>query len=212
MKILIRQYTRQPIAALIVLLFLFLSLDKVACQEFGLSVVGGGNFSQLDGDNLQGFNKLGAHLGLRSYYSTSSSSGFGIELLLHEKGSSTGIIQGGSGIQQSISLRYVSIPITYFLNEWYVSDTDHHRVRIEAGPIMNYLFDVSSSNPFFDNAVDDFANFDLGLLAGLSYNFDSHWTVTGRVERSLLTIYQGPTQQERGLQSYLMNFRFEYEF
>ena len=190
---------------------LLVSFFSFSCaQHFKGQLVAGLNFSQLDGDNLQGFDKLGLHGGMRISRDLTKSTGMAIELLINQKGSATSIKFGSPGIDQRISLDYLSVPVLFYVNEWYLEDWQLHKILIEGGLIFNRLFGVRSTNSFYDNRIEDFRDFDLGGILGLSYRFSQKWSVSIRYERSFLKIFQRLDQDIRGLQSYLFNFRMGY--
>ncbi len=179
-------------------------------SRFHSSLLVGLNASQLDGDNLSGFNKLGIHTGMRMAYWFSKNA-VSLELLWHQKGSTESLSFGTPDELQSITLNYVSMPLMYHLNEWYDMEFKNHRIRIDAGLVTNALFAVSSTNPAFDDNTDDFKRFDFGLAAGVGYRLGYRWLATFRYERSVLKIYRDALSGTTGLQSYLLTFRLEYE-
>ena len=194
-----------------IVVFIALSINSLSSQmddnRFKSSVIVGFNLSQLDGDNLQGFDKPGLHLGLGTSYTLGQKSFVTLELLYQQKGSSSGIISGNSAPKQTITLNYLSLPLLYGLNEWFIEEGGFYKLELDFGLMTSRLFNVKSSNSFFNNAIDDFSDFDVGFIGGLKYNFNSKLGLAMRYERSFLKIYQNPNQDIRGLQSYLLNFR-----
>ena len=178
-------------------------------QGFTTSLLGGLNISQLEGDNLSGFNKPGFHAGMRTSYALKEKQGLSLEFLFQQKGSSSSLSLGSPGSDERITLSYLSLPIQYYLNEWQ-DESGYYIFRIEGGIVLNYLMDVSSTNSFFDGAIDQFSEFDAGISVGLAYSFTRSLAANIRFERSLLKIYEDPVSNLRGLQSYLLTFRLEY--
>ena len=178
-------------------------------QRFNGSIILGANFSQLEGDNLSGYNKIGLHTGFRLEYPLSDNKGLATELVFNQKGSSSKTIKGVAQNVESITLNYLSLPMIFYWKEWL--QTDYYRFQLHAGLSAHRLFSVKSSNSFFNNATEDFANYDLAILGGISYHFSQLLGIGFQIERSLTKIYQLPNSNLRGLQSYLINIRLIYE-
>ena len=178
-------------------------------QGFSASILGGFNLSQLEGDNLSGFNKPGLHVGMRTSYALKEKHGFSLEFLFQQKGSSSTLKLGSPRNTERITLNYLSLPLQFYLNEWQ-DVSGYYIFRVEGGIVLNYLIDVSSTNSFFDRSIDQFREFDAGLSLGLAYSFSKTIKANFRFERSFLKIYEDPVSDIRGLQSYLLTFRLEY--
>lgn len=190
---------------------LLISLTHTSyAQKFNAFLVGGFNVAQLEGDNLSGFNKLGVNTGIRLEYSLDSKKGLATELLYHQKGSSSTLRAGTPSNVETISLNYIALPLYYFFNEWKDDSDEFYKFQIDIGLITNRLVSVKSSNIFFNNATEDFNNWDFGATVGLAYRFSKLWSFGLHYERSFTKIYQLPNSDLRGLQSYLMNFRLLY--
>lgn len=185
-------------------------LDNVSGQKFNATISGGFNVSQLEGDNLSGFNKIGINTGIRLEYASKDQNGIATELLFHQKGSSSTLQRGTPSNVETISLNYIAMPVYYFFNEWKNTTEDYYRIQINMGVMTSRLFSVRSTNSFFNNATEDFNNWDVGFSGGLLFRLSPSWGVGAFYERSFLKIYQLPNSDLRGLQSYLINFRILY--
>ncbi len=185
------------------------SWGHIAAQgpSFKGSLVLGLNASQLEGDNLSGFDKAGLHGGLR--VETGEATGWALELLYNQKGSRSKSSTNPPVASQRLTLHYLSLPVYYYFSEW--AYEDYHKFKINIGPSLNRLFGVSSSNSFFDNATEDFSDWDLAISGGVQYNIGPYLGVAAHYERSIMKIYSLPNSDLRGLQSYLLNFRLIYQ-
>jgi hypothetical protein len=182
----------------------------IQAQGFSTSLVGGLNLSQLEGDNLSGFNKPGLHVGMRTNYALKEKQGVSVEFLFQQKGSSSTLNFGSPGTTERITLNYLSLPLQFYLNEWQDEVSGYYIFRVEGGVVLNYLIDVSSTNSFFDRSIDQFREFDAGISLGVAYSVNKNMNINLRFERSFLKIYEDPISNIRGLQSYLLTFRLEY--
>lgn len=185
-------------------------LTDLKSQGFEGYILAGFNASQLEGDNLSGYNKLGLNAGMRLEYPVNEKKGLATELLFHQKGSSSTLRAGTPTNVETLTLNYIAMPVYFYFNEWKHESEDYYRFQIEGGFVINRLFGVSSSNSFFDNATDDFNDWDLGVSLGLSFRLNQKWKTAIHFERSVTKIYQLPNTDLRGLQSYLINLRAVY--
>lgn len=171
---------------------------------FDFSLLGGLNFSQLDGDQLSGFSRIGFRGGLEVGAPISDNTSWKVGILLDQKGSSTGIINNGL-LKRYIHLNYLTIPLTYEFGSWKDPSVDINRIHVSFGLGISRLFGVSSSNLDVDNALDDFKDWDLAGLTAVTYSFGPKSSIRLGLERSFLKIYQPPSQSISGFQSYLFN-------
>ena len=84
-------------------------------STFGLSILGGMNLSQIDGDNFRGYDNIGLYAGLRGSMKFSSTMQMRVELLYSQKGSK---FQSRKGANEGtkdrhIKLNYAEIPILF---------------------------------------------------------------------------------------------------
>lgn len=191
-----------------ILLCFVLSIDTIRGQTFIGSIHGGINLSQLSGDDLNGFSKTGLHAGASVTYPwANGQKQFAIEFLYQQKGSRGTDV---TGIRQRIAVNTISLPLIYRWGEWYNERSERHNFYIEVGTVVNSIIQTSSENTFFDNRIDDFNDFDGGLIGGLNINIGQDLSTTLRYERSLTDIFNDPAQSVRGLQSFLFTLRIDY--
>ena len=97
--------------ALFFSLFIFASTFVSNAQTFRAAIIAGGNFSQIDGDDLAGFDQAGLHLGgtvMIPFYNNWSAA---VEILYSQKGMQS--TQNKSFPDNNIDLRldYVELPV-----------------------------------------------------------------------------------------------------
>lgn len=183
---------------------------NLSSQGFEANLTGGFNLSQLEGDNLSGFDKISATGGIGITYLLNKRKSLSVEFLYHPKGSQSRPPSQSLLPRESISLQYLALPMIYRWGEWFNSEESYYRFNIELGTIINRLFDVASTNSFFDDQLDQFNSWDVGLLIGMNYRLNLKFSTTFRLERSLTKIYNIPNSDLRGLQSYLLSIRLNY--
>ena len=178
-------------------------------RRFEADIVVGSNFSQLDGDGIAGFNKVGIKAGLDISYPTSETKGWSLGLYLDQRGSSTRLIRTNV-FDQFIALQYLSIPISIYSKSWWHDETNRYKVKVYGSFVPARLFASSSDNPSFDNETDSFKKWDMSFLIGISYGIGPRASLRISAERSVLKIYRIPNSSETGLQSYQLNFSYAY--
>ena len=179
-------FNTQPVRlrSIIGLIVLFLMTNNIARgQSFKAAVLAGINSSQVSGDELSGFNKVGLFIGGSAILPVSEKSLVEMELLFIQKGSKTPTPKNGAANNfYKMSLNYLEVPLIYtFLPVKYVS--------VHAGPTFGVL--VGSKEE--DNAGEltgqiPFQKTELGIDGGLSVYFSEHLSLTMRLSTSLLPI------------------------
>ncbi|MCB8931364.1 MAG: PorT family protein [Bacteroidia bacterium] len=179
-------FNTQPVRlrSIIGLIVLFLMTNNIARgQSFKAAVLAGINSSQVSGDELSGFNKVGLFIGGSAILPVSEKSLVEMELLFIQKGSKTPTPKNGAANYfYKMSLNYLEVPLIYtFRPVKYVS--------VHAGPTFGVL--VGSKEE--DNAGEltgqiPFQKTELGIDGGLSVYFSEHLSLTMRLSTSLLPI------------------------
>ena len=147
-------------------------------STFGLSVMAGANFSQIDGDNFKGYNNVGLYAGLRGITRVTSAFEIHIELLYSQKGSKFESQFGSTTGERDrhIKLDYAEIPIMVA----YRVTPEYARTQfwLEAGMSIARLLnsDVQDSeNPsekefIYSEIEDEFGKTDINVIVGLQFN------------------------------------------
>lgn|SRR5690606_2065601 len=179
-------FNTQPVRlrSIIGLIVFLLITNNIACgQSFKAAVLAGINSSQVSGDELSGFNKVGLFIGGSAILPVREKSLVEMELLFIQKGSKTPTPKNGAANNfYKMSLNYLEVPLIYtFRPVKYVS--------VHAGPTFGVL--VGSKEE--DNAGEltgqiPFQKTELGIDGGLSVYFSEHLSLTMRLSTSLLPI------------------------
>lgn len=194
-------------------LFSCLMISTLAAQRgFDLSLVGGFNASQIAGDQLAGFDKLGINAGLKVAYRLPSNMDLALEMLFSQKGSIAKRSISVGGNRMNTTLTYIDFPVYLSYNDWYQEDDDYYKVGIHGGFSYSYLLGRRLNNQRIEN-VDDLRNFDVMALLGVHYSFTEKWTLMVRYSNSFIRIYQNPNVPDaRGWVNYHWTVRADYKF
>lgn len=194
-----------------IIIFLAISGALIGQSGFSLSAVLGMNASQMAGDALSGFNKVGLHTGLKAGYILSPRWDLNLEFLYTQKGSqprwSDTNING-----QKTSLNYAEIPVYATFNDWYIEEDEYYKVGLHAGASYARLISAKSGIGSISDEIDNIKNYDVSFLFGGFYAFSKKWVMTLRYTNSIIRIYKSDNLTNDGLISYLWSLRMEYSF
>ncbi len=145
-----------------IFLFFFLMLASWGrTQTFEAGLILGVNASQVNGDFLAGYDKLGLHTGLKVRVSTWEHIEWSVELLLSQRGSRPDIFTEDS---RKIHLNYVEIPILIGFKDW--QKDDFYKIRFEGGFSYGRLVSHKVSFQGVEEQIDEFNNNDLSFVIG----------------------------------------------
>lgn len=191
----------------------FLSLAS-SQSFFKGSATLGVNVSQIDGDNLAGYDKFGFTGGVKVEFPLNAVLDLGIEFLFSQRGSRSQLIQNRFTELSRIHLNYVELPLVIKWSDWWIEKDSYYKFNLHGGISNGYL--ISSNTDESPTPINaEINNYDVGLLAGLGFAFTKKWGLTLRYTRSLNTLYTvntGTTGQVKGLIGYFITLRSEYSF
>lgn len=173
-------------------------------QRFKAAALAGINLSQIDGDNLYGFNKLGVTAGGRLSYANSKSVDLALEMLYSQRGSAVRVFNNNPG--DKISLNYLELPLVVSLRDWYVTSGDYYKVRVDGGFSYAYLFGADASG--FNE--DYFRKHDVSWLLGAGIRFTKFWGLSLRYTSSFYNMYKDPSSPASSLKGYFITLRSEF--
>lgn len=198
------------------ILFLF-SLPAQA--QFSLSGVFGVTASQVRGDDLAGYDRLGLTGGLRLSTILKNKTDINVELLYSQRGSQSEIAPDNALPQAKIVTDYVEIPVYLSLVDWYIEDEDYYRVQVHGGFSYGRLIrsstidEINGGGQNFDLLAQAFNKNDFSWLAGFSYYTSPSLGLTLRYTRSINNLYDmDPQLFAKNLKGFFLSFRIEYVF
>lgn len=187
------------------------SLAICAQNAFKGSAVLGFTMSQIDGDGLLGYDKLGISTGLKLEYDLSDRMGMGFELLYSQRGSQSGFL--GSGDIQRTHIDYIEIPLYGIIKDWYIEDENYYKIKLHFGLSYGYLMNISSANGLYDEDINQFNTSDISWLMGPTYSINSRWSFSARFTRSFTKLFKSNNLVNTdSLVSYFWTLRSEYNF
>lgn len=164
-------------------------------RTFYGGVIGGANFTQVDGDRFAGYHKVGMNVGAIVYAQLGNKVAASIEILYSQKGAKSHLVQRSAGAgsydvqKYRINLNYAEVPImiNYF---------DKRKSNFGAG--FSYSQLVSSSetvvaNPPLPSTVNldeeyPFRKFDVNFIVGGNLKLYKGLFLNARFQYSLLPV------------------------
>jgi len=192
------------------LIFILGVKGSLSAQKFQGGLILGFNASQIDGDQLAGYHKLGFNTGIGVSYDLENSWQLNIDFLFSQRGSHSRYIR--SEVPRSLTLNYIELPIYASYRDWYIEDDDFYKIQGFAGLSLGRLFGVRNSLGDPDIEQDNFLKNDIGYLLGAKFFFNRHWGISGRYTRSITRMYKHPDDGTKSLLGYFLNFGFIYKF
>jgi hypothetical protein len=187
-----------------------------AHSQFSLNGVVGVTASQIRGDDLAGYDKLGITGGLRLSTILKNKADINVELLYSQRGSQSELSRDNSLPQVKVNLDYVEIPVYISLVDWYIEEDDYYRVQVHGGLSYGRLINSSSIdevNGSLDLLAEAFNKSDFSYLLGATYFASPSLGITARYTRSINNLYDmDPTLFAKNLKGFFLSFRLEYVF
>lgn len=194
---------------IIVLLFALISLSSGFAQDFGATVLFGGTFSQVDGDQYGGYNKMGFKAGAEVNREINKHWSGAFQLLYADKGSRRRITEEDL-LREIFILKfsYLEMPL---LARYHAGDVSFH-----FGPSVGVLLNAKRDTGLGFIDIDDINRTEIATRVGASYHFDEKWSFNLEHSSSLFRIgnpYQGGIYlfTRNGLYNRLYSVSLSYE-
>ncbi len=175
-------------------------------QTFRAALVAGVNASQINGDLIAGFDKLGLHGGLKVVSDISDRLEGSLELLYSERGSRA----SGKFVDPFfIRINYVEIPLIAAYKDWLRDD--YYRLRFEGGLSLGRLLKGEMEDATGTVAVDAYKDTDISWLVGVTYHSSEQLAFSARYTQSInfLLSQNLPTGFTR-MRGFFLTFRVLY--
>ncbi|WP_187271177.1 outer membrane beta-barrel protein [Neolewinella aurantiaca] len=186
------------------LLFLLLILGSASAgaQTFRASLLAGGNFSQIDGDDLFGYHQFGLNAGIRVVAVLNDRWRVGPEILFSQQGARRNQNSANVSAFDQIDLNTLEIPLMVYFKDW--------RLTAEAGLSYQNLFsytiissggeDITAATPLNSDllAIKAGVTFFLTERLGLNMRFSKHLTNIDP-DQSLNTSFKGKSISVRAV-------------
>lgn len=196
----------------------FIQVVTAQTRRFHAGLIAGLNASQVDGDQLAGFNRLGITAGIRGSAVLSDKFDLNIEMLYSQRGSRPDLFNPLLDPDINISLQYAEIPVYIGFYDWKVED--YYKVKVHAGLSYGRLVSASTLGANVDDLVDQedlselFNKNDLSWIIGGSIFFSPNIGLTIRYTRFVNKLFDPSKAGVNGpaLRSYFLTFRADYNF
>lgn len=154
----------------------------MAQERFRMGVTAGLNGTQVSGDELAGFDKLGAFGGVFVNRQLNEIWSAELAIVYSQKGSrKIADPENGDLFSYDLKLDYIEIPVTFRYG--------HQDFQFEVGPSFGTLISWSEENQNGPvQANRDFKEFEVGMNLGVIYNFSPNFGVNFRFNNSVLPI------------------------
>ncbi len=190
---------------IVICLFLFDSADA----QFKGGFYAGVNGTQVDGDRIAGFYKLGANLAVVVEYPIDDHFGASMEIAYSQKGSQTKWQQGVPR-QYFLKLDYVEVPLM-------LNYHDNKKVTLSAGVGINALVnnyeEINNYNPTTNlSSILSLKKTDIEVKVGGSYQLSSHFMINVVYSYSIVSmgVSNDSPYLNGGLFNNLVAFRLGY--
>ncbi len=204
----------------VILILSLLIQTEMKAQRFSAGLVGGLNASQIDGDNLAGFDKVGITGGILTVMEFESPFRMNMEFLYSERGSRPDIFNPEYDPDIEISLKYIELPVYVSLGDWWQEEGEYFKVSAHGGLSYGRLLNAKTTDYYnpseasYDQLVQYFSENDLSWLLGMSYRMSKNWGITARYSRGIIPLLDAKKHDlaAETLRTYWLTFRFEYYF
>ena len=162
-----------------------------SAQNFDAGLMGGFTTSQVSGDQLGGYHKLGARMGAYISYPLQKKMNLQVEMQYIQKGSKKPFIKN-SPQTYSFNLHYIEVPLT-------MNYQIKKGIYLEGGIGTAYLFACKEQDEYGDINADKPNTLAFDLLLGAQYQFKKNVKFNLRFGNSLIPFRKHSSGGERGL-------------
>ena len=165
---------------LAVVLFCGILTKSIHAQNFGGGIIAGASTSQVAGDRLGGFNKIGLLAGAYTNLKIKENLKLQFEIIYIEKGSRNPNIHKINIAE--ITLSYVEVPISINLQQ-------KENLGVEVGILPAFLINAEMNDYFSEIEIDPtFTKYDFGVFAGINYHITDNLILHTRISNSIIPI------------------------
>ena len=162
------------------LFFCFISISLVFSQNFDAGILAGINTSQVSGDNLSGFNKLGVKIGgfVSREFNTFNAQ---LELQYINKGSRNMTDDDTHQEQYKFQLNYIQIPCL-------IKTSIYKNTFVEFGASIAYLLNWTEKYYGYEDRGIDVNKLEYNIHVGVDYKINRYLHLNTRLSNSIVPI------------------------
>lgn len=192
----------------------FIFSKNTHAQTFEAGLIGGINLSQLNGDNLAGFNQIGLNVGGRVAVQTSERWRWNVDILFSQKGSNKGKDDPQSAPFDSYRLNYVEVPIMISFLDWLdqEDEREYYKLHFTAGFSVGQMVDFKVIDVLGQDVSDlqEFNKISVDLIVGTTYFINPNIGINAQYSFAALDVRK--EKQAQSLAGRTLTFRTIYMF
>ena len=173
------------------ILILILSNTEIKGQTFEGGLIVGFNLSQLDGDNLAGWNRIGLNVGGRVAITPYEKWKFNVDILFSQKGSSRTPEQFSD--YDKVRLNYVEIPLHVSYMDW-LDEKGFYKLHFLTGFSYSQLvgFKVIRIDGTDSTDIEDYKKWNANFQLGATYFLKENIGINVQYALGLLSVDNDP--------------------
>jgi hypothetical protein len=180
---------------------------NTTAQSFGGGIIAGASTSQVAGDMLGGFNKIGLLAGAYTNLKIKENLKLQFEITYIEKGSRNPNIHKNNFAE--ITLSYVEVPISINLQQ-------KENLGVEVGILPAFIINSEMHDYFSKIEISpSFEKYDFGIFAGINYHLTNKIILNTRISNSIIPIrphISGATfRLNKGQYNTVLSFAIHYK-
>ena len=191
-----------------------LSGQETVERRFKGGIVAGFNLSQIEGDQVAGYDKIGLQAGARVAIVLKEKMDLGIEMLFSQRGSAARNQNQGT-FPFKLTLNYVEVPVIFNYMDWKAEDEDYYRLHFHTGFSYGRLIGFSADDNQITELGDFFRDNDVSWIGGATYYVNENLGITARYTRSIYPFFvadEMTTPNASSLIGYQITFQTVYMF
>lgn len=195
--------------------FILFAGNANAQRRFKAGFIFGLNASQILGDDVGGYNKLGLQGGLRGTAVLKDRMDLSMELLYSQRGSyqkeGSPLCNNGS---LKINLQYVEVPVVISYKDWLDEEEGFYKVQASIGLAYSRLLKATANGSCHDDLAGTFNSDDFGFTVGADYFTSQNLSFGVRWSKSLNLLYDKDKHDpgRNSLRGFFLSFRSAYMF
>ncbi|MEZ4895689.1 MAG: porin family protein [Saprospiraceae bacterium] len=176
--------------------------SSTEASRFSLGALAGLTLSQIDGDNLQGYDHFGLMGGISSTAHLADRFSLSVELMYSQRGSQSQKFRNPDylDIPKKVHLEYAEVNVLFHLYDWLNPSESFYHMDAFGGVslgrlIRSTIIDKSVLPENFNNVAREFDTNDISVLLGVGYYIGKHWGLGFRFSRSLGLLFDAESSQ-----------------
>ena len=203
-----------------IIVAVFALCNSSSAQRFGARAVLGLNASQIAGDQLAGFDKVGLTAGIQGTAELTTKLNLNVEFLYSERGSKPNIFNNAIDPDIHIKLQYIELPVYVAFHDWLDEEKGFYKAFAAAGFSYGRLIQAQTFDHFndgdenLDKLVPYFNENDVSWMLGFGFRIGGHGGMSFRYTRSITLLLDAEKHDldTYSLRPYFLTFRGEYIF